>query len=413
MRYLQIMDSNDFRESPAAGLKKWDRNFRINLDPAFKEDSDPAAINCADIKKKPIPQPIEIEKNNEKNTNKKKNEKPINWLEVFIQKFEQSQREYIAAICAESGRTQEWAETSGEYKRDHYDGCAYCGEYSNIECHDIEPYHRLTEDQRHDRDFLMQNFILLCHNCHQNVAHMGDQEWIKFDPKIREICEREKQERYAKELEEQERYAELSTRPASFLFLWNQEDEDYYLAEYRRGLPQFTEETHDNFYTVDENSEHRLKFKCPVFGNTASNPVFVETDGKEVPVNSIGSILIYINPANDQAEWYCPKCSMFNSKSRGCNGKSVKHSIPRGLRDELVDDGIFPIRGSKHKDRLAEKLFGIIRDNPGASFYELDHLMEWGTDGRNSSERIINKHLKDRVDLRKRRKGKGYQVYIR
>ena len=197
-----------------------------------------------------------------------------------------------------------------------------------------------------------------------------------------------------------------STRPASTFHWWKQPDEAYYLAEARKNLPQFLANTTENFYIVDENSEQRLKFKCPVHGSTGSHPMFVGTDSQQMPT-SIGSILIYLNPANDQAVWYCPKCSTFNSKP-------VKHTIPRDLRSELADADIIPTKEYKHKDRLAEKdkLLEVIRENPGSSFYELDHLMNWETDGRNS-ERIINQHLMDRVDLKKKKRGKGYQVYIR
>ena len=106
----------------------------------------------------------------------------------------------------ESGRTQEWAETSQEYKDDHYE-CEMCGE-AEIEAHDILPYHLLTEIQRHDRDFLKQNFISLCYKHHHIVAHRGDPLCIKFNPRIREIAERRlRQKRLNEEREKQERYA--------------------------------------------------------------------------------------------------------------------------------------------------------------------------------------------------------------
>ncbi|MCK9566774.1 MAG: hypothetical protein M0Q43_12080, partial [Methanothrix sp.] len=146
----------------------------------------------------------------------------------------------------------------------------------------------------------------------------------------------------------------ISTRPASTFHWWKQPDEAYYLAEAKKSLPHFLADTTENFYIVDENSEQRLKFKCPVHGSTGSHPVFIRTDSQQMPT-SIGSILIYINPANDQAVWYCPKCSTFNSKNRGGDGKPVKHTIPRDLRSELADADIIPTKEYKHKDRLAEK----------------------------------------------------------
>lgn len=174
------MDLNKwFRESCAAGLIKLDNEFNISIDPAYKGYSDPPAINCSDIKRKSTPQLREFEKDKETS---------IDEFDVFQQQGEQILQKIIADICEESGRTQEWVETSYEYKSKHYK-CEYCGEASNIECHDVLPYHRLNEGQRHDRDFLKQNLISLCHEHHHNVAHLSDPYWIKFDPRIREICE--------------------------------------------------------------------------------------------------------------------------------------------------------------------------------------------------------------------------------
>jgi hypothetical protein len=189
------------------------------------------------------------------------------------------------------------------------------------------------------------------------------------------------------------------TRPASTFFWWKQPDEGYYIAQAKKGLADFLAETHENYYVVDENSEHRLKFDCPNHDHGNRN----------------GAILIYINPANDQASWICPKCSYLNSKKYRGDGHAVKHTIPRPLRDELARDGIIPAKEYKHKDRLAEtdKLLEVIRKNPGSSFYELDRLMKWDSDGR-ISERIINQQLKNKVDLKKGRKGqKGYMVHIK
>lgn len=169
-------------------------------------------------------------------------------------------------------------------------------------------------------------------------------------------------------------------------------------------LPFYLAST-ENFFVVDETSKNRLKFKCPVHGRLDTNPLYIGTRGQNPA--TIGPILIYINPSNDAALWYCPTCSKLD-------GHAVKHSITRELRDELAEDDVIPRKEWKHKDRLGEidKLLDIIKDNPGCSFYELDHLMEWNSDGRNS-ERIINKHLKDKVKLKKRKRKKGYEVYIR
>lgn len=209
------------------------------------------------------------------------------------------------------------------------------------------------------------------------------------------------------------------TRPASTFYWWKQPDEGYYIAQAKKGLADFLAEAHENYYVVDENSEHRLKFICPDHSRSInrydSSTLWAGTDDFAARPAHIGPILIYINPANDQAVWYCPKCSKLNSKKYRGDGHAVKHTITRELRDELARDGIIPAKEYKHADRLAEtdKLLEVIRKNPGSSFYELDHLMGWESDGRNS-ERIINKHLKNKVDLKKGRgKNKGYMVHIK
>lgn len=197
------------------------------------------------------------------------------------------------------------------------------------------------------------------------------------------------------------------TRPASSFFWWKQPDEDHYVTWARAGMAEFLAETRENYYFVDEHSGHRLRFKCP-------DPTRGGTLYGSHPTD-IGSIAIYINPANGQAFWICPKCTQLNSKKYGGDGRAVKHPISRELRDELARDGVLPAKIYKHKDRASEKdkLIDVIRRNPGSSFYELDQLMGWGGNGE-TSKRVINRHLMNVVDLKKGRKGhKGYKVYIK
>jgi hypothetical protein len=224
-------------------------------------------------------------------------------------------------------------------------------------------------------------------------------------------------------------------RPASTFYWWKQTDEGYYLAQAKKGLAEFIAETTPNYYCVPQGSKHRLKFKCPDlsksktlysdqlrFGPSAGyggtddhDATAYDGDNETSGPADIGDILIYINPANDQAIWYCPKCTRLNAEKYGGDGKSVTHPVPRELRDLLAKDGIIPPKEYKYKDRLAEtdKLLDLIIKNPGMSFYQLDQAMGWDSDGRNS-ERIINKHLMDKVRLAKGRgKNKGYKVYIK
>lgn len=190
-------------------------------------------------------------------------------------------------------------------------------------------------------------------------------------------------------------------------------------------LPEFIAETRENYYLIDENSKYRLKFKCPELGKSdkTQGGFGVYEDGNEdeevdcddyddswihYPPIGIGPILIHVDPDSGQARWYCPRCSKGKDEP-------VKHTVSRGLRDALAKAGLIPPKEYKYKDRLSEapKLLSIITKNPGMSFYELDHAMGWDSDGRNS-ERIINKQLKNKVTLRRGRKGnKGYKVYIK
>jgi len=221
-------------------------------------------------------------------------------------------------------------------------------------------------------------------------------------------------------------------RPSSSFFWWKQTDESYYIAKAKEGLAEFIAETRENYYLVDENSTHRLKFRCPKIGKGDKEQGRLgdcdEDEADDVDFNKygvswtdypllmdIGPILIHVDPDSDQARWICPRCSKANSKKYRGDGKAIKHNVPRDLRDALAKDGVIPPKVYKYKDRLAEapKLLALITKNPGVSFYELDHAMGWDSDGKNS-ERIIMKHLKDKVDLRRGRKGhKGYKVYIK
>ena len=127
----------------------------------------------------------------------------------------------------------------------------------------------------------------------------------------------------------------------------------------------------------------------------------------------IGDILIYRNPANGQTIYNCPYCHHLGLKDR--YGNPITHPVSKNLIVALEKDGILPVQERKYKNHLSEAddLFKYIIKNPGLSFYELDQGMGWGSDGR-ISERLINKQLKDKIDLRKSRKGhRGYKIYIR
>ena len=225
-------------------------------------------------------------------------------------------------------------------------------------------------------------------------------------------------------------------RPASTFFWWKQSDEGHYIAKAKEGLTEFIAATRENYYFVPENSRLRPKFRCPEIGISIKDSGRIGDDDDDYGVDlnkygvdlnkygeawtdrpiyaDLGPIQIYVNPKNDQAVFYCPRCSKAKSKRTGGDGKGVKHTIQRELRDELAKEGIISPKRYKYHDRLSEsgKLLDFIRNNQGMSFYELDQAMGWDSDGR-ISKRIINKQLKDKVELRKGRKGnKGYKIYI-
>jgi len=201
------------------------------------------------------------------------------------------------------------------------------------------------------------------------------------------------------------------SRPASTFYWWKQPDEGYYIAHDKRALSEHLAESRENYYLVEETSIYRLKFVCPDSrGGPSFNPYPLYAGSKPQTPANIGPISIYINPANGQASWICPKCTFFNSKEYGGDGCVVKHAIPPDLRDELTRGGVIP---QKAVELEADELYRIICRNPGSSFYELDHLMGWNSNG-DHSQRIINKHLANKVEMVKgRKKQKGYKIYAK
>jgi len=102
-----------------------------------------------------------------------------------------------------------------------------------------------------------------------------------------------------------------------------------------------------------------------------------------------------------------PEVHFFNSKEYGGDGHAVMHTISPELREELARGEIIP---QKNVEVEADELYRIICQNPGSSYYELDKLMNWDSDG-DKSQRIINKHLANKVKMVEGRKKKGYKIY--
>lgn len=85
----------------------------------------------------------------------------------------------------EGKRTRTWQRASKRYKkRNPY--CAACPRKNKkIECHDILPYHCLTNKQKNNYRWLIQeNFISLCRSCHHYFGHCKDPQWRDYNPEV-------------------------------------------------------------------------------------------------------------------------------------------------------------------------------------------------------------------------------------
>ena len=235
-------------------------------------------------------------------------------------------------------------------------------------------------------------------------------------------------------------------------------DDGHYQASTNESLPYFLAETNENYYVVEAFSKYSTKFRCPKLGRSDRSDSESTGDWDDSQsigdgdsgyigdedygdmggdggdnlhviwswnVSTRGDILVHVNPETSQARWACLRCTTqarFNREKFDGKGPdvvekkhpvTVMHTVPRELRNALAEDDIIPYKKYRNEDRLKEapKLLKVIEENQGASFYELDHLMGWDTDGRNS-ERIVNTYLMNKVVQKKGRKGrKGYRVY--
>lgn len=67
--------------------------------------------------------------------------------------------------------------------------CQWCGAIGFLQVHHIVPVHVDSS-----KELELSNLITLCetpnHNCHRRVGHLG--AWIRWNPKVREMCEERK-----------------------------------------------------------------------------------------------------------------------------------------------------------------------------------------------------------------------------
>lgn len=104
----------------------------------------------------------------------------------------------LARTLFGSGRTPAWDRAEKDYHTAHTT-CEMCGVkggplggldgapgiQTQLEAHDVHPYHLLTPEQQNDYNFIMSNFIMLHHLEHHRIAHCGDPNCLQFNPKIR------------------------------------------------------------------------------------------------------------------------------------------------------------------------------------------------------------------------------------
>jgi len=87
----------------------------------------------------------------------------------------------------ESTRTKAWRQASKDWKA-KYPLCAVCNITTTLEAHDCLPYHKLTTKRKNDYDWLMTNFITLCHAEHRSLAHANDPDCLMYQPQIRTLA---------------------------------------------------------------------------------------------------------------------------------------------------------------------------------------------------------------------------------
>ena len=94
-------------------------------------------------------------------------------------------------------RTGVWRKASKDHKKEH-PRCEICGRTKKAEAHDVIPYRKLTEKQRNDYAFLRTNLLTLCgapRDDHRVLAHCDDPKCVSFNPKIREMAAKVKDDR--------------------------------------------------------------------------------------------------------------------------------------------------------------------------------------------------------------------------
>lgn len=110
-------------------------------------------------------------------------------------------RRGLAAFLFGSGRSPAWNKADRDYRKAH-PLCEMCGVkggplgdldgapgvQTNIEAHDVHPWHLLTDMQKNDYNFLMGNLISLHHLEHHRVAHCGDPNCYEYNPNIRTVA---------------------------------------------------------------------------------------------------------------------------------------------------------------------------------------------------------------------------------
>lgn len=142
-------------------------------------------------------------------------------------------------------------------------------------------------------------------------------------------------------------------------------DEGRYLVEAAKGLPGYIASVRQNYYKVPARA---IKLKCPYCQKGADDDGRLMDLKQDHLARHTWDFLVYINPNNDQAVYYCPACRLKK-------GSWVTHPLPQWARRKLEALGYLPIPERKYEDRKHRDVWAVlalIRQRPRITYTEID-----------------------------------------
>jgi len=141
-------------------------------------------------------------------------------------------------------------------------------------------------------------------------------------------------------------------------------DDGLYEIKAAKSLVEHIAATHENFYHIPPRT---IKLICP--HAPRGNPELGRlSDLKQDHLaRHAWTLLIYINPVNDQAMYYCNACKLLT-------GKHEQHPLPAWARKKLEAIGYLPHRERAYKDRKHNvwDVLDLIRQVPRITYHEID-----------------------------------------